>query len=48
MIVGQPLAAPARSAGGRVPRSQVHQLTEDLRRSIQDLYQRAVDSTGHP
>jgi 1-acyl-sn-glycerol-3-phosphate acyltransferase len=48
MIVGQPLAAPARSAGGRVPRSQVHQLTEDLRTSIQDLYQRAVDSTGHP
>jgi 1-acyl-sn-glycerol-3-phosphate acyltransferase len=48
LIVGDPLAAPARSAGGRVPRSQVHQLTEDLRTSIQDLYQRAVATTGHP
>jgi 1-acyl-sn-glycerol-3-phosphate acyltransferase len=48
MIVGQPLAAPARSASGRVPRSQVHQLTEDLRASLQDLYQRAVATTGHP
>ena len=48
MIVGRPLSAPARSAGGRVPRNQVHQLTEDLRASIQDLYERAVDSTGHP
>jgi 1-acyl-sn-glycerol-3-phosphate acyltransferase len=48
MIVGQPLAAPARSAAGRVPRSQVHKLTEDLRASIQDLYQRAVATTGHP
>ncbi len=48
MIVGQPLAAPARSASGRVPRSQVHQVTEDLRASLQDLYQRAVATTGHP
>jgi 1-acyl-sn-glycerol-3-phosphate acyltransferase len=48
LIVGEPLVAPARSAGGRVPRSQVHQLTEDLRASIQDLYERAVATTGHP
>jgi hypothetical protein len=48
MIVGDPLSAPARSAGGRVPRSQVHKLTEKLRASIQDLYQRAVAITGHP
>ena len=48
LIVGEPLAPPARSAGGRVPRSQVHQLTEDLRASIQDLYERAVATTGHP
>lgn len=48
LIVGEPLAAPARSAGGRVPRSQVHQLTEDLRASIQGLYERAVATTGHP
>jgi 1-acyl-sn-glycerol-3-phosphate acyltransferase len=48
LIVGEPLAAPARSAAGRVPRSQVHKLTEDLRVSIQHLYQRAVATTGHP
>ncbi|HEX4244671.1 MAG TPA: lysophospholipid acyltransferase family protein [Acidimicrobiales bacterium] len=48
IIVGTPLAAPERSAGGRVPRSQVHKLTEDLATSIQDLYQRAVATTGHP
>ena len=41
-------AAPERSAGGRVPRSQVHQLTEHLRTSIEDLYKRAVATTGHP
>ena len=48
IIVGSPLAAPERSAGGRVPRSQVHQLTEHLRTSIEDLYKRAVATTGHP
>lgn len=48
LIVGEPLAPPVRSAAGRVPRSQVHQLTEDLRASIQDLYARAVATTGHP
>ncbi len=30
LVVGQPLAAPARSARGRVPRTQVHALTEQL------------------
>ncbi len=48
MIVGRTLSAPARSAGGRVPRSQVHQMTEDLGASLQDLYKRAVAETGHP
>ena len=38
VVVGPPLAAPARSARGRVPRHQVHQLTEQLRAELQDLY----------
>ncbi len=48
VVVGDPLTAPARSQGGRVPRSKVHQLTEELRTSIQDLYNRAIATTGHP
>ena len=32
------MAAPARSARGRVPRSQVHALTEELRAVLQTLY----------
>jgi len=41
VVVGDPLAAPARSAGGRVPRSQVHALTEELRAELQRLYDEA-------
>ena len=41
LVVGQPLPAPARSARGRVPRTQVHALTEHLREELQTLYDEA-------
>jgi 1-acyl-sn-glycerol-3-phosphate acyltransferase len=38
IVVGPALPAPERSARGRVPRSQVHALTEQLRAEVQRLY----------
>jgi 1-acyl-sn-glycerol-3-phosphate acyltransferase len=46
LIVGQPIAPPARTGGGRISRSRTHQLTEDLTVSIQDLYDQSVAATG--
>ena len=46
LVVGEPISAPERTGSGRVPRSRIHQLTEELTRSIQDLYDRAVTVTG--
>ena len=46
LVVGEPLAPPERSAKGRVPRSQVHALTEDLRRELQQLYDAAEGRAG--
>ncbi len=46
LIVGRPIAPPARTGSGRVPRSTVHQLTEELTASLQDLYDRSVAVTG--
>ena len=41
LVVGEPLAAPERSARGRVPRSQVHALTEALAAKLQRCYDEA-------
>jgi 1-acyl-sn-glycerol-3-phosphate acyltransferase len=38
IVVGPPIEPPERSARGRVPRSQVHELTEQLRAELQSLY----------
>jgi 1-acyl-sn-glycerol-3-phosphate acyltransferase len=46
VVVGEPLAAPARSARGRVPRHQVHALTEQLRDELQHLYDQARRQVG--
>jgi len=46
LVVGAPLAAPARSARGRVPRSQVHTQTEELRAVLQTLYDEAQKRVG--
>jgi 1-acyl-sn-glycerol-3-phosphate acyltransferase len=46
LIVGRPIAPPARTGGGRVSRSTIHRLTEELNASLQDLYDRSVAVTG--
>ena len=46
LIVGQPIAPPARTGSGRIPRSTIHKLTEELTASLQDLYDRSVGVTG--
>jgi len=38
LVVGPPIPAPERSARGRVPRTQVHALTEQLGVELQHLY----------
>jgi 1-acyl-sn-glycerol-3-phosphate acyltransferase len=38
VVVGQPLEAPERSARGRVPRHQVHEMTEQLRVELQRVF----------
>jgi len=52
VVVGEPLRAPERSARGRVPRTQVHALTEQLRKELQGLYDvaeaRAAVAAGRP
>jgi 1-acyl-sn-glycerol-3-phosphate acyltransferase len=44
--VGEPMAPPERSGSGRVPRSRIHLLTEQLTTALQDLYDRSVEATG--
>ena len=44
--VGEPLAPPERSGTGRVPRSRIHKLTQELTVSLQDLYDRSVEVAG--
>ena len=46
LIVGRPISPPPRTGGGRVSRSTIHQLTEELNASLQDLYDRSVAVTG--
>ncbi len=46
LVVGTPIAPPERSGAGRIPRSRLHRLTEELTASIQALYDRAVTATG--
>jgi 1-acyl-sn-glycerol-3-phosphate acyltransferase len=48
IVVGPPLAAPERSARGRVPRTQVHALTEQLAAEVQRLYDIAEDRAARP
>jgi 1-acyl-sn-glycerol-3-phosphate acyltransferase len=46
LVVGEPIAAPERTGGGRISRSRIHQLTESLTESVQALYDRSVEVTG--
>ena len=44
--VGEPIAPPERSGTGRVPRSRIHRMTEQLAAELQDLYDRSVEVVG--
>ena len=44
--VGDPLPPPERTGSGRVPRSRIHQRTEELTGILQDLYDRSVAAVG--
>lgn len=46
LVVGEPLAPPARTGGGRIGRSRTRQVTEDLTLALQELYDRSVAETG--
>jgi 1-acyl-sn-glycerol-3-phosphate acyltransferase len=46
LVVGEPIAPPPRTGGGRISRSRIHELTETLADSIQGLYDRSVGVTG--
>ncbi len=46
LVVGTPLVAPPRTGQGRVSRSTIHRLTEELNTSLQELYDRSVEATG--
>ncbi len=46
LVVGEPLAPPERTGSGRVPRSRIHRLTEQLTASLQELYDRSVEAAG--
>ena len=46
VVVGEALAPPARSERGRVPRSQVHEVTMQLQARLQALYDEAQRRAG--
>jgi 1-acyl-sn-glycerol-3-phosphate acyltransferase len=46
VIVGQPIPPPERTGGGRISRSRTREVTEELTRTLQDLYDRSVAATG--
>ncbi len=48
LIVGDPIPAPERTEGGRVPRSAVTALTERLHGELQDLFDDAQVRAGSP
>jgi 1-acyl-sn-glycerol-3-phosphate acyltransferase len=48
LVVGAPIAPPARTESGRTPRSAVAKLTEQLHREIQALFDEAQARAGRP
>jgi 1-acyl-sn-glycerol-3-phosphate acyltransferase len=48
LLVGDPIAAPALTQAGRVPRSAVGVLTAELRTRLQDLFDEAQVLAGRP
>lgn len=48
LIVGDPIPAPVRTEAGRMPRSAVGQLTEELHSELQRLFDEAMALAGKP
>ena len=48
LVVGDPMPAPARTEGGRMPRSAVAALTGQLHEVLQDLFDEAQALAGRP
>jgi 1-acyl-sn-glycerol-3-phosphate acyltransferase len=48
LVVGDPIPAPARTERGRVPRSAVSALTEQIHRDLQVLFDDAMQRAGRP
>lgn len=48
LVVGDPIPAPPRTEGGRMPRSAVAELTKTLHVALQGLFDEAQALTGHP
>ena len=48
LLIGEPIAAPARTEAGRVPRSAVGELTKRLHMVLQDLFDEAQVLAGRP
>lgn len=46
LVVGAAIPPPARTGAGRIGRTRVHQATEELAGTLQDLYDRSVAVTG--
>ena len=48
LVVGDPIPAPSRTERGRVPRSAVSALTEQIHRDLQVLFDDAMQRAGRP
>jgi 1-acyl-sn-glycerol-3-phosphate acyltransferase len=48
LLIGDPIPAPERNEGGRVPRSAVAELTRRLRGELQELFDEAQERAGQP
>lgn len=48
LVVGDPIPAPARTEAGRIPRSAVGALTQELHATLQELFDEAQQRAGRP
>lgn len=46
IVVGEPIPAPARAEGGRVPRRAIAELSATLHTTLQDLFDQAMEAAG--
>lgn len=48
LVVGDPIPAPARTEAGRIPRSAIGALTQELHATLQQLFDEAQQRAGRP